>query len=193
MKKIWDYFDDSIDYPGGVVHNPIPYGTVWNYISSTFLNGFINYAEPIAVFLIDRYTADDEDLSDREISYHDKDDFPNWKKFEGTKAQLRDDIISGEKEFFHTNLSCFGDDIVILGDIGKGDFVFFYFDMDVSDCSIGKFETDDKKEDVIQSIINWLEEEKENNKEYEIKPNLDSGIINYHQLPLSFIKGWVKF
>ena len=28
----------------------LPYGTVWNYVSSTILNGFINYVKPIDVY-----------------------------------------------------------------------------------------------------------------------------------------------
>ena len=71
--------------------------------------------------------------------------------------------------------------------------MFFYFDEDVSDCCIGKFETNDSKEEVIQSIINWLEREKLNNIGRTVKENTESGIINYTELPLSFIKGWVKF
>lgn len=54
-KTIFDYFIDVVDYPTEIVHNPIPYGTMWNYISSTFLNGVINYVKPISCYVIDRY------------------------------------------------------------------------------------------------------------------------------------------
>jgi len=66
-KTIWDYFEDQIEYPRDVVSNPLPYGEVWTYISSTFLNGFINYVKPIKIFLIDRYTPDNEDITDRNV------------------------------------------------------------------------------------------------------------------------------
>ena len=55
-KTIWDYFDDKYDYPRQIAHDMLPYGTVWNYVSSTILNGFINYVKPIGIFLIDRYS-----------------------------------------------------------------------------------------------------------------------------------------
>ena len=64
-KQIWDYFHSTVDYPKNKVHFPIPYGTMWAYISSTYLNGFINYVRPISVFVLDRYTPKDEDITDR--------------------------------------------------------------------------------------------------------------------------------
>ena len=72
-------------------------------------------------------------------------------------------------------------------------YIFFWFDMDCSDCSIGKFETDELESDVIQSVVNWLEECKTENVGKIVEENMDNGIVNYHQLPLSFIKGWVSF
>ena len=184
-KTIWNYFDENIDYPKEVAHDPIPYGTVWCYISSTFLNGFINYVEPIKCYLIDRYTSDNKKVDDNH-----------------TKGELKEKILSGENETFHTKLNCFRDDIIILAEIETNNydsnnklnkFMFFYFDEDVSDCCIGRFETNDSKEEVIQSIINWLEREKLNNNGRIINENTESGIINYTELPPSFLQGWIKF
>ena len=39
-KKIWDYFEHNLEYPTEIAHDPIPYGTIWTYVSSTFLNGY---------------------------------------------------------------------------------------------------------------------------------------------------------
>lgn len=198
-KKIWDYFIDNVEYPRNVAHNPIPYGTVWNYISDTFLNGFINYIKPIECYLIDRYTPDNEDISDRCVSYRNKNTY-EWLSFKGTKGGLKELILSDKIEMYHTKLSCFGDDIIILGEIETNDeneelglYMFFWYNMDCSDCSIGKFQTEDTKEEVVQSIINWLEECKSENKNNIIHENIDNGIINYTKLPLSFIGGWIKF
>jgi len=194
-KTIWDYFEDNIEYPSEVAHNPIPYGTIWTYVSSTFLNGFINYVNPIGCYLIDRYTPDNENISDRCISYQKKDD-NKWLKFDGTKGELKDKILSGEFKMYHTKLDCFGDDIVILSEIETenevtGKYMFFWFDMDCSDCSIGKFETTDTKEQVIESVINWLEKDKSENINKTVEKYSDSGIVNYTKLPLSFLKGWI--
>ncbi len=198
-KTIWDYFEDNIDYPSEVAHKPLPYGTVWCYISSTFLNGIINYVKPISCFVLDRYTADDENIGDGNFTVCNKGEFGKWHKWAGTKKELITAITSGEKEMYHTDMNCFGDDIALLAEIetneedGKGRYMFFWFDCDVSDCCIGKFETTDTKEDVIQSMKNWLDETKEENKGKIVEEGYDNGIVNYSELPISFLKGWLKF
>jgi len=196
-KKIWDYFEDYSEYPKEIARNPIPYGTVWTYVSSTFLNGFINYVKPICCFLLDRYTPDNKNIGDRNISYQNKDE-REWLKFDGTKKELKDKIISGEIKMYHTSLDCFGDDIVILSEIETendeiGKYMFFWFDMDCSDCSIGKFETIDTKEEVIQSVINWLDDCRLKKQNKIVEEHSDSGIINYTELPISFLSGLIKF
>jgi hypothetical protein len=195
-KKIWDYFEEKIEYSKDIAHNPIPYGTVWTNVSSTFLNGFINYVKPIACFIADRYT-DPDTLIGNDLSVCNKGEFQKWHKWEGTKKELIAKISSGEKEVYHTKLNCFEDDVIVLAEIEseegkKGRYMFFWFDRDVSDCSIGKFETSDKKEDVIESVINWLDETK--NENYIFQENTESGIVNYKQIPADkLMKGWIKF
>jgi hypothetical protein len=141
----------------------------------------INYVKPINCFVLDRYTPNDENVGD------------------GTKKELINAIISGKKEMYHTNMKCFNDDIILLAEIEndqndyKGRYIFFWFDYDVSDCCIGKFETNDTKEEVIQAMKNWLDESIEENKDKIVEENCDNGIINYTELPISFLRGWVKF
>ena len=79
-KIIWDYFEDNIEFPREVAHTMLPYGTVWAYISSTFLNGIINYVKPINYFVLDRYTANDENITDRNITVCNKGQFGKWYK-----------------------------------------------------------------------------------------------------------------
>src|SRR6266545_2290727 len=148
-KEIWSYFTETVEFPREVAHNPLPYGTVWVYISSTFLNGFINYVQPISCFVVDRYTPPDQALEN--------------KKFRMSKKNAIESIISGKENFSHTDLHCLEDDIILLAEIEVNEkdvlnkFMFFWFDCDVSDCCIGKFETADTKEQVIESVKNWLE------------------------------------
>lgn len=190
MKKIWDYFDDRIEYPDDIAENILPYGTVWEYISSTFLNGLINYTEPIAWYVIDRYNSKDNIINNN--VFNKNEDF-NWYDWEGTKEEYINTIINEKISTYHTDLNSFEDDVVILSKISKNGYMFFYFDRDVSDCCIGRFETDDKENDVIKSVENWLDKEKNNNKEHSVEEYVDNGIINYTKLPLSFLRGWVKF
>jgi hypothetical protein len=93
----------------------------------------------------------------------------------------------------HTKLSQFGDDIIILSEIGENTYMFFWFDMDVSDCYIGRFETTDSKDKVIDSLTNWLNKQKEENEGKEFYEGIDNGIWGYHELPLSFLEGWISF
>lgn len=197
-KTIWDYFDHSIDYPSDVTHNPIPYGTVWCYISSSFLNGMINYVKPISCFVLDRYTADDEKVFAEVYNKRKPGGRQGRVRWEGTKKELIEAVVSGEKEMFHTDIGCFGDDFVLLAEVegerdGKGRYAFFWFDCDVSDCCIGKFETTDPKEKVVQAMKNWLDENKEKNKGAVVKKGCDNGIVCYSELPVSFLQGWLRF
>ena len=181
-KSIWDYFDEHIDYPTEVVHNTLPYGTVWCYISSTFLNGMVNYTKPVKLFALERYTASDKIVQDNL-----------------TKKDVIDNIIENSSTFYNINLSIFRDDVVLLSEIETNDeddknrFMFFWFDCDLSDCCIGKFETTDTKEEVCQSIIDWLEGIKEKKKGYVVHENNDNGILDYTEIPVSCLSGWIKF
>lgn len=192
-KKIWDYFVDTIEYPKEIIDNPIPYGEAWTYVSNTFLNGFINYCTPIACYVVNRYTPETEDISDNKV-YIRKHDDTKSNEFVGTKKELIDLFIQDKLDIYHTTLSCFSDDIVIIAKVEEREsnkYIFFWFDMDVSDCSIGKFKTDDSQEQVIESVENWLTEEFKNNKEHEAEHTIESS--GYFKLPLSFLSGWIKF
>lgn len=168
MNTIMDYFNDEIEYPQDVALEPLPINTLWSYISSTFLNGFINYVKPIKVFVLDRY----------------KDD--------------KTEEIKNLKPQPHTNLHHFGDDVIILAEIenhegGVKMYMLFWFDCDVSDCRIGRFETSDFSTVVIQSLVNWLDEMKKENEGRVFSQDYDNGVLNYHEVPLTWLSGWLSF
>jgi hypothetical protein len=167
-KTIMDYFNDEVEYPNDVALNPLPMNTFWSYISSTFLDGFINYVEPLKIYVLDRYADDKTDA-----------------------------VLNLSKQC-HTKLSQFGDDIILLGKIENNEdslnkFMLFWFDMDVSDCCIGRFETTDNNETVFEALVNWLEEKKAENKGKVFHESYDNGVLGFHELPKSFIEGWVSF
>lgn len=155
-KTILDYFESSVEYPENPALNILPWNVYWYNISDTFLNGFINYVTPLKIFVLDRYSDPKEP----------------------EKLNFTDNC--------NTKLSFFHDDIVLLSRIGdekQGMYMFFYFDMDVSDCCIGRFKTTDIEADIFEALLNWLEEEK----------NDSADVKGYHELPTSFINGWVSF
>lgn len=160
------YFDEEIDYPRDVLSNPIPWNVCWNYISSTFLNGFVNYVDKwICGVVLDRYISNGRHYPplDGDMPYKDK-------------MELISDFNNGLIDTFHTELSMFEDDIVLLGKTGS-DYIWFWFDMDVSDCCICKFKTDDSDEEVIE----------------EFKKSLNKLDFKYHIINVGNLKGWMNF
>lgn len=115
-------------------------GWVINYISSIFLNGWINYVEPVRAFVIQRYEDDYYALNTR---------VEQWNK----------------KERHHTQLNFFEDDVLLLARSEIGDWWYFWFDCDVSDCCIGKFK-DDPNIDIPTEFEKFVSERVEDLKNY---------------------------
>jgi len=185
-KTIFDYFTDRIEYPDDVAENPLPVGTLWEYVSHIILNGFINYVKPVKWYVLDRYEEEGDTISS--IPVQDK-GAPGWKKWSGTKKELISVLNSGEKEAYHFNLGNFSDDVLLLAESEQRNkdkfsnrYFFFWFDCDVSDCFIGQFETADSKEQVIKSFDNTLEYLK----------GIDT-ITGYTEMKNGILKGWISF
>lgn len=109
----WTSFPDPDELWNGV---PVDVG--YEYVSNTFLDGFINYNRNIiGAFLIGRYHIDDE---------HGK--------------EYLDGCINGAE--YHTKIGNFMDDVVILVRLPDDTYGFFHYDYDVSDCSIARIPND---------------------------------------------------
>ena len=107
-----NYFDDAVEYPRDFLGDEVlPFGVLYDYVSSQFLDGFINYCKPVKCFAVVRY--DDDELSLEEV-----------------------------QKMPHTKFTAFGTDVMILASCGESKYIVFYYDQDVSDCSIGRFEAD---------------------------------------------------
>jgi hypothetical protein len=241
-KKIFDYFEDRIEFPKNILDDILPVNILWEYMSATFLNGLINYCKPLAVYQLDRYASEKENCAVATIENI---------KFQVNKYQLRDLVVNEEVNFRHTDLSMFHDDIIILAEIESKEpiykinicdpffdafnkpnkngkiydpdalkeafqkyiqttdtlelqvpdtfkkknikkYIFFWFDYDVSDCCVGRFETNDDVEDIKQSIVNFLLEEEQGKRKETIEFG-DYGVVSHTELPLSWLKGWLKY
>lgn len=111
MKNFWDLFDDCIEYPDNELKlNGIPKNVFYEYISSTYLNGFINYVENYDAIMIERY----EDWWEDKEKYENENDH-------------------------HTNYSKYPDDVIIFAE-SENDYWFFWNDRDCSDCCIGRID-----------------------------------------------------
>lgn len=183
-KTIMNYFDSTQTYPENILHEMLPYGTLWEYVSVDLLNGFVNYGKPLKICVCDRYRTPDYRLDN---------------EYNCTKIELISKIQNNELTLFHTNLRIFNDDIILLqkfdasykqmhdmceiDDVeydelrNMGHYILYWFDCDTSDCMIGKFRTTDSEEKVIESFDNYIKD-----LEFEC-----------YNLPLNFLNGWLKF
>ena len=125
MKKFMDYFSHCEEYPT-VAGEILPLGELWSYISNTFIDGFLNYSRPQKLFVLGRYYE--------------------WS---GDKKDLWDKAISEQQHMHPEFLRMFGDDVLLLSRGNDGAWWFFWCDQDVSDCSIGRFITDDDPSEVL--------------------------------------------
>jgi hypothetical protein len=183
------YFENEVEYPRNIAFNPLPLNTMWWYISEAFLNGFINYVEIVEAHLLDRYTERDEDITERfgNHTYQEPAGSLKWTAFEApiTKQKVLD-IATQPKRMMHSKLSMFRDDVLILAKAKDDDgvqlpnetmYVFFWFDMDNSDCGIGRFVTSDTEEVVVQKFRDYIKERK----------------FTSQQIPNHFFEGWISF
>jgi hypothetical protein len=123
FKKDYEYPSDEIAKFGG-----LPQNTLYCYVSSTFLDGLINYVKPFKAFMIHRYV-------------------------ELPKEKYMDIFLEALKDQAHTNYSNafvvvrkkieikhFSEEITVLAE-GGGSYWCFNYDPDVSDCLIARCST----------------------------------------------------
>ena len=113
------YLHDVYEYPQPAIQSFLP-GTLFTYISTTFLNGWINYTgDVVRAYLIERYVEENDE--------------PN----EVTLAQWH------AQPPFHAELGKLGDDVLLLTKDEAGRWWLYWFDQDVSDSQIGILDTQD--------------------------------------------------
>ena len=191
---VMKYFSDNVDYPNVLNGEILPDGTLWSYVSSTFLNGFINYIRPVKCYLMNRYRDWDEVREDGDLKCHFRSPENNkWEdKIFKTKEELYQFVIKNTSGLMHTHLDIFNDDILVLGKVRDtpNKYVFFWFDRDVSDCCIGIFNTEDSEEVVIDEFRKYaMETGAKLQQRYLNKVNGCAA----SELPVEFFQGWVKF
>lgn len=184
MKNFNNYFIDSIDYPNDIAVNPLPLNVMYNYVSSTFLNGFINYVEIRKAFVLSQYYRWNEQIN-HTISIQDPPKSCKWvdKTFR-TKDELFNTLIIPGIQF-HTKLDRdFNDAVVILARAGEIDnppgmcYYYFYYDLDCSDCNISRFLVKEAEYIVTKKFIYYI-----NSFEYKDKPR---------EIPFHYFTGWVE-
>jgi len=180
------YFEESIEYPSNAVLcvGALPEGIMLEYVSGTYLNGFINYCKPIKAFCLERYIQWDEVLdANHKISVQDPPDSRNWVEKKPTTKDELFNLITEPGRLYHVHLDVdFQDDLVILCKIEDTDsYLVFHYDRDVSDCGIGRFSTGDPQDEVIAEFVKYVE-----GFGYPDEPN------RHREIPLHYFQGWVS-
>lgn len=111
---------DTYDYPREMIqlHGGIPQNTVYNYVSSSFLNGLVNYAGIKIGYMLNRYGL--KHLEDEET----------YASYVGITKWI--DQQPHCSKFDH-------DDCILLGET-ESSYWCFWFDRDVSDCCVSRME-----------------------------------------------------
>lgn len=188
MNFLDKYFKDDVEHPANKMTTILPWNILWCYISSTFLNGFINYVNIIDGFLLSRYLSWD-DWEDQETIYiRDPAGNLNWTHYKPKSKLDAYNIATQKGRLFHTKLRMFQDDVLILSEIDVNKYCFFWFDCDVSDCFIGRFKSKNKKDTITSDFQDYcFDIGKDLSKSYLEREELPK------QLPKHFFSGWLKF
>jgi hypothetical protein len=132
-KSIYDYFNDWENYPKVCNGEILPFNTIYQEVSTTFLDAFINSCEKhLICYTLDYFSED----------------------LEAKKAYI-ENINTNGYSGAHTKFSEIEDDIFIIARIEDGYMLFWYHLS--GRCSIGRFKTDDSIDDIEKALLNWIE------------------------------------
>ena len=121
-------FDDDYEYPGDrVAEHGVPQDTLYTYISSTFVSGYLNYIGIFHALMFERYNK--------------------W----GDNFQQQ--ILDAMEDDPHCSYGRQGyDDIICLGET-ENSWWYVWLDRDVSDCCIGRISKEKVEREVLVAMI----------------------------------------
>jgi hypothetical protein len=162
-------------YPKNIAERGVPENTLFEYVSHTFLNGFINHVTPFFVCVIERY---------RRWSFKEKINDPEHRLYPFSlyewKAYAKD---------CDTNYSRIDDDVLLLAE-SDNSLWFFWNDKDCSDCEIGRIDKNSiSKEKMKDLLIDFIEQHDSSDR----SDNYDCEGITGRWMRLPLPSGWIKF
>lgn len=215
------FYNGSEEYPGPALIDGLIPNYICHYVSHAYLDGIVNYTKPVKVFMINRYNnrynTNVDDIDNLLNTSVRKDYKSSWIKIKDLfpNDKINTDFIinklnNKEIESCHADLSMFCDDIFLLAEINRQDtnseekkYVFFWYDMDCSDCSVGKIVIENKPEVISELVNDFTEFCKLKNDDLYVKYLHNHDFIleqQYQDLipePLEILphvlSGWIKF
>jgi hypothetical protein len=199
--KFDDFFTESIEYPRDIALNPLPINTEYIYVSTTFLNGFINYVTIKRAWCLNRYLKLEDPYEEHgknvELKVQEPSGSSKWinilELFQRmpTKREVIE-ILNQKGRIYHCGLdNDFQDDIIILANARHLNLTdskmwyYFWFDRDCSDCCIGRFETEMSEPEIFELFDQHV---KDRNADCNILGNVDPPTL----IEISYFSGWLK-
>jgi hypothetical protein len=189
------YLPDGVEYPENLVAEPLALDQCSVFVSHSYLDGFINYVKIVSAWLIPRYNTKGEH-GEYKIQIMDPPGSFNWVEKTFVGIQFYKLVSKNPRVLCHTKISYFGDDVAILGRVpvneehgtATREYVFFYYDCDVSDCMIGRFLTENAEEEVLQrfnTYAEWLGRQK--------AETWEDPLIKSLPIPPAAFPGWISW
>lgn len=157
--RIYEYPNDVMLWGG------VPAGVGYEYVSSTYVTGFLNYhKDKVGQLLLLRV-------------YTDEEDFDTW-------VNTVNDDLKDHKNWYHYDFGDAYDDVVILSMLDDGTYVMYYNDRDCSDCCIYRWKADEFSgfADFCDRMYNFYKERSEDKKD------CIEGVVRIDSIP----GGWLK-
>jgi hypothetical protein len=193
--NFFDYFTHHEAHPMDIPINPLPLGTVYEYVGSQFLNGLVPYVKPVRAWVVNRYlAANDEYPGELTVSFSgiDMSIQDILKTTTPTKAQVISILNEPACVVTPRYDVDFQDDLVFLAIVPekkkhcKGKmWYYFWYDRDCSDCCIGRFRSTDSEENIFKSFDEFVLESNQMGKPDHIDINDPPFLIN-----LSYFNWW---
>lgn len=138
MEVLWEselrYFDHTVEYPGVDLFDGMEWGIFYHYVNNWFVQGALCLVgQRVRAWLLERYEAFDPDRL-AEVERKTTENPHRWIEWD----EFEDDII-----------------VLARGD-KPGEWWLFWFDRDVSDCSLGRFRTEDDADTISANIDRWI-------------------------------------
>lgn len=189
IKKFMDYFEDYRENLSYVGFEMLPMGTLFDGIGDGILNALINHTKLIKAYVLGQEEPWDQVLAEPvKINVQIPPGSLKWyKKYCPTRSELYT-ALTEEDAVYHVHLAtAFQADVMILTEAegrfeGERCYLFFLFSLSNRGNSIGRFVTQDPREDVISSFTKHLEV-------------LGSGGYDPYgsrEIPLHYFKGWIQ-
>lgn len=176
------YFKEGINNPGiKVAFDPIPVGVRYDFVQVSYLNGFVNYGTFLKAYAVGRYRSWD-DLLGKLATIRLREN--RWISiFCATQGELFDTYTQPGAVTNSELLEHFATDVILIKKIVHKDYpvqyMFFWFNAYIDSCSIGRFQTDDSEETVIQEFDNYIN-------------NLELATYGSREIPLNYFQGRVS-